>query len=598
MKAIALGYDQTGSCQHQLTDEQLAYLGAPLDEHCYLKACPGSGKTEVVAAMVSKTVREWSRFPSGIAVLTFSNSATDELRSRVHRYLGEPIGFPHLISTFDSFVLTRLVGKIASQLTGYRGSDGDFRIRILEKTANIFLTRRTVGDRRISACKYNYDLAAKRFIFSTGERLLDNKLNAADIDQATREVLASAKRELWKAGFATYGDIDILALMALRDARYKPYFTRVAARFPVMIVDECQDLSAEQLRIVEYLHGLGVTFHFVGDLHQSIYGFRKSNPANVTDLIERLKFRPYALTANWRSSQAIVDVCSNILGVERIEGNPKIASARPRVLEYQQCPSELLPMIRSLTQTYQKVVLVARGHTTLQRLRNAQTFEGIELLAVACIGAGAASLRDIKESLRIFARWLTERLELQVTKAGPFCPVVMESRLAWRTFLYQTLQFLVAHGAANPDQSWSTWVRTTKLALRQLPDQALVPVELLDTLQPLRTLNIVARKGQGDQPVSVRLTSQERGGEAPDNLRYETIHQVKGETHDVTVVVSSLQPGSHLSHWQDWLRDPNSEAARFAYVASSRPQHMLFWAVKKLKPKERAVLANLGFELP
>ncbi|WP_238804204.1 UvrD-helicase domain-containing protein, partial [Pseudomonas syringae] len=113
------------------TQEQLDYLASPLDRHVYLKACPGSGKTEVVAAMVARIVQEWSRSPSGIAVLTFSNSATDELRNRVHRYLGEPIGKPHLIATFDSFVLNRLVASIASEMTGYTGREGDFRIRIL-----------------------------------------------------------------------------------------------------------------------------------------------------------------------------------------------------------------------------------------------------------------------------------------------------------------------------------------------------------------------------------------------------------------------------------------------------------------------------------
>ncbi len=106
------------------TREQLDYLDAPLDRHAYLKACPGSGKTEVVAAMVSKVVSEWSHFPSGIAVLTFSNSATDELKARVHKHLREPIGYPHIISTFDSFVFTRLVGKIARDLTGYKGKEG------------------------------------------------------------------------------------------------------------------------------------------------------------------------------------------------------------------------------------------------------------------------------------------------------------------------------------------------------------------------------------------------------------------------------------------------------------------------------------------
>jgi len=174
----------------------------------------------------------------------------------------------------------------------------------------------------------------------------------------------------------------------------------------------------------------------------------------------------------------------------------------------------------------------------------------------------------------------------------------MESKLAWRKFIHESLKFMVANGAGNPDQTWSMWVRTAKLALRQLPDQVFVPAEIRKYLEALRHLNLVARKGQGAKLVSARLMRQKVHGDQADAMRYETIHGVKGETHDVTVVVSSLQPGSHLSHWQDWLRDPESEAARFAYVASSRPRHILIWAVKKLKPAERPVLAKLGFKLP
>lgn len=598
MAAIAKDDELRAAGKMDFTQEQQDYINAPLDRHVYLKACPGSGKTEVVAAKVCKTVREWSRSPSGIAVLTFSNSATDELRGRVHKYLGEPIGLPHCISTFDSFVLSRLVANIASELTGYKGMDGDFRIRILEKTADIYRTNHSICDRKISACRYNYDLETARFVFSTGERGLDNQLNSAEIDGDTHKDLVATKKRLWQGGFATYGDIDMLALMALKDEHFEGYFSRVARRFPVVIVDECQDLSAEQLQIVKRLNAFGVTFHFIGDLNQSIYGFRKSNPAKVNRLMEELKFKPYELTANWRSGQAIVDLCTSIIGTGRITGNQGIPSVPPKILEYQRCPSELLSTIRAMTQAYSNVVLVARGHTTLQRLRNGETFEGIELLAVACIGAGAGSLKDIKESLKTFAKWLAEKLELQVTKAGPYCPVGMESKLAWRKFIHESLKFMVANGAGNPDQTWSAWVRTAKLAIRQLPDQAFIPAEIRDELKSLRGLNLVARQGQGAKLVSVRLMSQENRDGQPDKLRYETIHQVKGETHDVTVVVSSLKSGKYHSHWQDWLRDRGSEATRFAYVASSRPQHMLIWAVKKLKPEHRPVLAQLGFELP
>lgn len=121
----------------------------------------------------------------------------------------------------------------------------------------------------------------------------------------------------------------------MQEEKFKDYFSRIARRFPLVIVDECQDLSAEQLLIVKRLSLLGVKFHFVGDLNQSIYGFRKSNPAHVRRRMEELGFEEYVLNENWRSGQAIVDVCSNILQSDRVVGNPRIASVMPTVVEYQ-----------------------------------------------------------------------------------------------------------------------------------------------------------------------------------------------------------------------------------------------------------------------
>lgn len=112
-----------------------------------------------------------------------------------------------------------------------------------------------------------------------------------------------------------------------------------------------------------------------------------------------------------------------------------------------------------------------------------------------------------------------------------------------------------------------------------------------------RGIKLRARAGQGKTLISERLAGVRDAAAQRDCLRFETIHGVKGETHDVTVVVSSQRPGVHQSHWKDWLRDRTSEAARFAYVASSRPKHVLIWAVKKLKAEDRLVLEGLGFEL-
>jgi hypothetical protein len=581
----------------KLTDEQKAYIGAPLDQHVYLNACPGSGKTEVVAAMVAKVVEEWTGFPAGIAVLTFSNSATDELKDRLVRYLGEPLGFPHLVSTFDSFVHSRMVASIASEVTEFPGKEGDCRIRILENKADIFHTRSKICGRSISACKYNYDLETKGFTFSTGERTRDKQLNAAVISKGAREELIDTKKRFWAAGFATYKDVDMIALAALQRPALASYFQRLAQRFPLVIVDECQDLSAEQLAMVRKLHGLGVKFHFVGDLNQSIYGFRKSNPNNVKALLAELGFAKLPLTANWRSGQPIVDLCSDLLRIDRISGNPEIASVKPLLLQYAKCPSELLPRIIEITSGYKEVVVVARGHSTLQRFRKGDNFKGVEVLALACVAASSGSKKELNVAVALFAEWFADKLSLQVTRSGPHCPVAIESKLAWRKFIHQCLKHLVAAGAGNLELTWKQWAVVAKRVMRSLPDQCFVLAEITTELEPLRDLILRAPPNQGDTTLSVRLSEGVAQQATVDGLRYETIHQVKGETHDATVVVSSLQKGVHLSHWLEWLADPASEGARFAYVASSRPRHMLIWAVKKLKAAEKETLTGLGFEL-
>lgn len=98
----------------------------------------------------------------------------------------------------------------------------------------------------------------------------------------------------------------MIAIKALGNKALSDYFERLARRYPVIFIDECQDLSFAQLRIIKSLHLLGMRFHFVGDLNQSIYGFRRSEPALVKQFIEELAFKSCDLTANCRSGQGVM----------------------------------------------------------------------------------------------------------------------------------------------------------------------------------------------------------------------------------------------------------------------------------------------------
>jgi len=407
--------------------------------------------------------------------------------------------------------------------------------------------------------------------------------------------LVKTKKRLWKAGFATHSDIEMIAIKALSNKALSDYFESLARRYPVIFVDECQDLSFAQLQIIKRLHQFGMRFHFVGDLNQSIYGFRRSEPALVKLFIEKLAFKSCDLTTNWRSAQGVVDLCSNLLKLNRLSGNPAIENIQPKLIQYAKCPSEIVMTVLELTKPYQNVVVVARGHSTLQRFSVGTALRPLEELALACTQFHTDDLNGVRKSMETFAGWLAVKLKMQVRTSAMSCPYDVELSLSWRLFVSNCLAYLATCGCANVDLTWKNWASLTKRTIRSIPDQSFVPDELAGKLDGLRETHLSAPAGLGNATLQSRLV--ERHQETGTRLRFATIHQVKGETHEATVVVSSLQPGSNQSNWKDWLANSASEAARFAYVASSRPSHLLIWAVKKLKDDESKTLSGLGFEI-
>ena len=71
-----------------------------------VKACPGSGKTYAVANKLLSYINNWSKYHQGIAALSFTNVASNEIYEKansIHNGLGK-LGYPHFIGTVDSFI--------------------------------------------------------------------------------------------------------------------------------------------------------------------------------------------------------------------------------------------------------------------------------------------------------------------------------------------------------------------------------------------------------------------------------------------------------------------------------------------------------------
>lgn len=202
-------------------------------------------------------------------------------------------------------------------------------------------------------------------------------------------------------------------------------------------------------------------------------------------------------------------------------------------------------------------------------------------------------MEKIDQSLLLFSRFIRDHIEEGVKPNSYNCPLSIESNLRWRVFLNQTLLFLIENDLNNTSRSWTEWVKSSKQLLRSLSSQKFLSESIAEVIEPLNTLNISAPSGESKNSVDSFLSDSK---DIHYKYRKGTIHSVKGETHDVTMLVSTAKKsGDPGSHWKDWINMLGQESARFAYVASSRPRYRLIWAVKQLKKEEKDLLRGIGF---
>ena len=123
--------------------------------------------------------------------------------------------------------------------------------------------------------------------------------------------LAKTKMKFWESGFALYEDIEYMSNLLLK--KYPEIAELLAKRFPIIFVDECQDLSYVQLELLSTLCEKGCKIHLIGDLNQAIYGFRNIEPDDTKDFIENHCFDTKFLNENYRSCQSIVDASEYVV---------------------------------------------------------------------------------------------------------------------------------------------------------------------------------------------------------------------------------------------------------------------------------------------
>jgi ATP-dependent exoDNAse (exonuclease V) beta subunit len=143
---------------------------------------------------------------------------------------------------------------------------------------------------------------------------------------ALAHLLKLATAELWLV-FQQHGEVDFVqvsqnALLALGDAEENPtdLALKLDYRIKHLLVDEFQDTSPTQIKLIEYLtlgwiDGDGRTLFLVGDPMQSIYRFRKANVGLFLRVAKEgvggLTLKPLKLWRNNRSHAPVIEWVNN-----------------------------------------------------------------------------------------------------------------------------------------------------------------------------------------------------------------------------------------------------------------------------------------------
>lgn len=300
-----------------LDEYQLKYYNTELkgDKCVLLHAVAGSGKTHTTLAKAVKLIKDGTD-PQRILLTSFTNNAAKELMIRYNRAIKTET--KPIISTLHGYgrMLLRQLGIKRTVIGEWKSIlvARDALQEILGNQAHIKLTEATSNTAEILAVYSklrNNSLVWKQSLETDLKKV---KLNHKWIgDAVIKETIL--KYESFKAenNLMDYDDMIWLVNSAHRENN-EQLAQILANNLDYYFIDEAQDLSQSQYDLI-LAGAVGKSLTMVGDLCQSIYGFRDAVPQNFSEAYMQKYFKEVeslALQNNYRSEPDIVKVCNYV----------------------------------------------------------------------------------------------------------------------------------------------------------------------------------------------------------------------------------------------------------------------------------------------
>lgn len=543
-----------------------------------VKACPGSGKTYCVAARLAYKLKSWDKSNQGIAALSFTNVAWQEIRDSFKKSHGEEFltRYPHFIGTIDSFINQFIFLPFGHKAIGCCG-----RPVMVGEPYGRWTGGRNFYQKRF--CDLAYDING-----NLGRKYPQAIRNTLWEDNITK--FENAKKAMLRAGIATQDDSNYISLQLLR--KFPVIAKALAKRFPVLIIDEAQDTTNIQMGIIDCLLRAGLKeIMLVGDPDQAIFEWNEANPDLFMRKMKEWRSSALELNQNRRSSQNICTFSSVLSSFESpfqsicySDGTYK-CSFQPEIIGY----TDATTALSHFKDVCQRFGVGLGSKVALCRSRS---------LVADLLSSGASSSAGSRPE----SPWndgLQGDISSCLAKAkfsfsnGEIVSGMHRCEKAM-VMLYKKQSRIAVDDIrdAKDEIGVAEWRKNVYKLLTALPDVGLSIKQWVDDANrtvagfcPDVDFTSSFKDNFKDVAVSDHFKKYEPGSFV-DDIEISTIHGAKGRTIDAVLVILKTKTGSG-KHYKTLLEEVSKqdvktlkpEELRTVYVGITRPRKVLVLAV-------------------
>ncbi len=296
----------------------------------------GTGKTKVLTTRLAYILGTMKAMPQNCLVVTFTNRAAREMKTRVMDMIG-PIADSVWLGTFHSICVKIL--RSHAELVGLKNN-----FTILNEDDQKRLIKQIIETEAIDEKKYPPQAFVDKI-----QRLKDKGISVEDIKPEYKHNLSSIVYQKYQARLVElncvdFGDIILYTLQILQ--KHKDILEKYQNKFLYIMVDEYQDTNVIQYLLLRLLSQKNRNLCCVGDDDQSIYSWRGAEIENILRFEKDFQdAKVIRLERNYRSTANILRVASNLIGHNqgRLGKILKVADNSPAL----NCENEKISLVSS-----------------------------------------------------------------------------------------------------------------------------------------------------------------------------------------------------------------------------------------------------------